>query len=91
MRKLKLVFDELQVESFETSAASGEAGTVHGHDYTEYCPTEVCTGEFGLTCKASCGGTCDLRCFDTDEAGCIEPLPPARWSEYYVDGICAVS
>ena len=88
--KLKLEADELRVESFEMSAASGEAGTVRGHEETDDCLTALCTGAFGFTCNASCPGTCGVRCYTADP-GCIDPLPPARWTEYYVDGICGVS
>jgi hypothetical protein len=42
-KKLKLNLDALAVASFETVAADGKRGTVHGHDFSEFC-TETATG-----------------------------------------------
>ena len=53
-KALKLEIDELAVESFETAAASGERGTVHGHATLKTCPgRDTCDAAAG-TCYDSC-------------------------------------
>jgi hypothetical protein len=62
MKKMKLDFDALDVESFDTAEVEERVGTVHGAAQTEWntCPGygETCGG--GDTCWDSCNGTC--RC-----------------------------
>jgi hypothetical protein len=85
MKKLKLEMEALCVESFQTEQASREEGTVIGH-----YPTPHCSGEDGYTCDYSCGGqfaSCVGTCGTCGVTEC-NCLPPARWSDYYVDGIC---
>ena len=51
-QKLTLELEALAVDSFETSAAKGVNGTVHGYDVTAGChPTPP---EYECTCAASC-------------------------------------
>jgi hypothetical protein len=63
MRKLAMKLDDLQVESFTTSSAAAQRGTVAGHDLTNQ-----------VTCGPSCGcppsaectyGTCPFQETDT--------------------------
>ncbi len=56
MHKLKLRPEDLRVETFETTQARTERGTVFGEQCT--CGTQ-CTCPGCDTCDASCGGTCD--------------------------------
>lgn len=60
MRKLKLNFEDLEVESFDTAPeTAGREGTVYGLGYTEdpTCP---------VTCGATCPDTCPPRsCLET--------------------------
>jgi hypothetical protein len=69
--KLKLKLDDLLVDTFQTTSAQKEKGTVFGEQCTCYtnctcpgCPT--CDG----TCDASCNGTCDASCNGTCGASC---------------------
>jgi hypothetical protein len=55
MNKLKLQMDDLRVDSFETTPAAKEKGTVFGEQCT--CPTQ-CTCPGCPTCDQSCNGTC---------------------------------
>jgi hypothetical protein len=56
MNKLRLHLDELAVESFDTTAANREKGTVFGEQCT--CYTN-CTCPGCPTCDATCPYTCD--------------------------------
>ena len=63
MRKLKLNWDELVVESFETTSASTGRGTVQGNAsaFEDTCLTETdensCPGSCEImTCDENCGG-----------------------------------
>jgi hypothetical protein len=63
--KLTLNLDQLTVDSFDTSAATQEKGTVFGEQCTCYtnctcpgCPTCDHTACGQNTCQASCNGTC---------------------------------
>ncbi|HEY0022084.1 MAG TPA: hypothetical protein VGB24_04215 [Longimicrobium sp.] len=57
MKKVKLQLDEIRVNSFETTAAKDQKGTVFGEQCT--CWTN-CTCPGCPTCDASCGGgTCE--------------------------------
>ncbi len=66
MRKLSLNLDQLTVDSFDTSAAAAEKGTVFGEQCT--CWTN-CTCPGCPTCDASCNGTCGATC-NTCGASC---------------------
>lgn len=69
MRKLQLDVSELKVESFETSDAAGERGTVHGH-VSPRCVTNYTCNPANNTCGEveSCGAwpscyvSCDTAC-----------------------------
>ena len=68
MRKLRLQLEDLQVDTFQTTAPEKPKGTVFGEQCTCYtqctcpgCPT--CAG-YG-TCDASCNGTCYASCNGT--------------------------
>lgn len=61
MHKLKLVMDDLRVESFETIAAAKEKGTVIGAECTCY---SACTCPGCPTCDATCPNTCAFTCDD---------------------------
>jgi hypothetical protein len=74
MSKIKLVVDDLKVDSFSTSGTQGRNGTVQGFmpPPTLYtcpeagcesagCPTDGCTTDTNVdTCAASCQGGCYL-------------------------------
>jgi hypothetical protein len=65
MGKLTLRLDELEVDSFDTTAAERGRGTVFGEQCT--CDTQcTCPGcpTCDITCPATCGGSCD-SCADT--------------------------
>jgi len=65
MNKMKLDLDALQIESFDTSEAREERGTVRGHDATE-----------DLTfCQESCAGTCATHCWGLCNGGGDEHGP----------------
>jgi hypothetical protein len=55
MSKLKLLLDDLRVDTFDTTAVRMEKGTVFGEQCT--CAT-ACTCPGYDTCGASCNGTC---------------------------------
>lgn len=83
MKKLRLDFDELQVETFDPTAdaARPRAGTVRGHWRTEYTCLETQCGE--VTCE-SCGGTCEYTCY-TCPATCANTCPAS------CNGSCAAT
>jgi hypothetical protein len=62
MRKLRLQLDDLQVDTFQTTAPERPKGTVFGEQCT--CYTN-CTCPGCPTCDASCNGTCDASCNGT--------------------------
>lgn len=75
MNKVKLAVEALRVESFETAAAPGGAGTVRGHEDTleRACQTQQydCTVQGGYTCDyGSCVGTCPWNCDTVDDYTC---------------------
>ncbi|HEX5725221.1 MAG TPA: hypothetical protein VFX98_07125 [Longimicrobiaceae bacterium] len=78
MKKLRLDFDKLQVETFDPTAAVPKArvGTVHGNDATRWGCTDFCTDIscFGTGCGeatcASCAATCDQTCAATCAQTC---------------------
>ncbi|HEX6750245.1 MAG TPA: hypothetical protein VF092_23330 [Longimicrobium sp.] len=73
MKKLRLMLDELRVDSFATDGLAQEAGTVRAHESLLRC-TETCdTGDF--TCDGG-GNTCDdanscqISCSDCNSYYC---------------------
>lgn len=61
--KLTLDLDQLSVDSFDTTGAEKQKGTVFGEECT--CPTAcTCPGCFTCdeTCADSCNGTCIPAC-----------------------------
>lgn len=63
MKKLSLTLDDLRVDSFHTSAAREEKGTVIAEQCT--CPTNCetqCTCPGCPTCYATCPNTCEETC-----------------------------
>ena len=55
MKKIRLQLDELQVETFQTSSAQKEVGTVFGQVYSR--PLQAsCNGDD--TCAWTCGPAC---------------------------------
>jgi hypothetical protein len=69
MNKLKLQTDDLRVESFETTRAVKEKGTVVGEQQCT-CPTQ-CTCPGCPTCDQSCNGTCaGVSCAYTCDDSC---------------------
>jgi hypothetical protein len=79
--KLTLNLEDLSVDTFDTTAAAKEKGTVFGEQCTCYtqctcpgCPTcyESCNGSCGATCPATCYNTCDdYTCADSCGGGCV--------------------
>jgi hypothetical protein len=59
MKKFKLELDDLRIDSFSTTPARQEKGTVFGEQCT--CYTN-CTCPGCPTCDASCNGTCNASC-----------------------------
>jgi len=56
MRKIRLDLEKLGVETFETSAAEPERGTVRGHwSQVGTCDAVVGTCQYGGTCGPGCG------------------------------------
>jgi hypothetical protein len=60
MNKLKLMLEDLQIESFSTTPGKKEKGTVYGEQCTCYT---ACTCPGCPTCDASCADTCQFTCF----------------------------
>ena len=82
--KLKLKLDDLQVDTFQTTSAARQKGTVFGEQCTCYtqctcpgCPTcdascnGTCDASCNGTCDASCGGTCDFACMTVEGPSCV--------------------
>jgi hypothetical protein len=63
MNKLKLIIDDLRVESFEASRTDEGRGTVRAHEWTQFDPT--CGG-------LSCDVACRTRYQPTCATGCLE-------------------
>ncbi len=68
MRKLKLEIDALRVESFDTSTAVVDTGTVRAHGDAVAVEYEAITTP--QTQQASCFDTCKISCFGTCLASC---------------------
>jgi hypothetical protein len=70
MEKVRLIVDELQVQSFATTDEEAERrGTVRAHDAPTDpvgCPTADPAWD---TCWGSCGGTCDYSCDRCEATG----------------------
>jgi hypothetical protein len=82
MKKLSLHLDDLLVESFTTTAAVRERGTVRGMDSVtvdqDTCATCPATcASCPATCNASCGGTCGATCA-TCPVSCACPSADGR-------------
>ena len=65
MKKFRLDLEDLAIDSFSTTYAKREKGTVYGEQCT--CPTAcTCPGcptcDASCTCGVSCGGTCGVTC-----------------------------
>ena len=83
MNKLKLHLDDLRIDSFDTTSAPREKGTVFGEQCTCWtqcgqntcpgCPTcdASCNGTCAGTCGDSCYGTCDLACATQEGPSCV--------------------
>lgn len=81
MKKLKLMVDDLTVESFGTGPLEAVRGTVGGRNepaYTASCDGTCvascvsCVDTCQNTCWDSCWGTCDT-CYNTCGLGCTHP------------------
>lgn len=79
MKKLKLVVDDVQVESFDTGGDPPRSGTVHGFDYeTPACDTRrVCEpyqnpSDAPITCDGECTYTQYTYCPDWCDPGATE-------------------
>ena len=71
MKKLKLQLEDLRIDSFHTTTAEGEKGTVIGEQQGDTRYT-YCTCEAWPTCRPSeCGGD-----------SCEEPCDPESWPFY---------
>jgi hypothetical protein len=73
MRKLKLDFEQLHVDSFDTDGVSDRRGTVNGHTgitcfgggcasenntYIESCLAGQCPNSYDQPCTTNGGGSC---------------------------------
>lgn len=64
MHKIRMELEQLHVDTFETSPALTERGTVHGHwSQVGTCDGRVATCQYGGTCGVGCG---TLKCTGTD-------------------------
>jgi hypothetical protein len=79
MNKLRLTLDDLRIESFDTTAAAGEKGTVAAQEdctCMSACPTFCPVSCPGLptcadTCPETCSETCDdFTCWETCGLSC---------------------
>lgn len=69
MQKMKLRLDDLRIDSFSTSDAKGEHGTVHGHDCVTCTNACNCNGTAATDC--GCGSnTCYCGTAYTDCGDC---------------------
>ena len=68
MKKLTLKFDELRVESFQTSSTQADRrGTVHGH----YSQNGTCPYSCGNSCDATCPDSCAYTCQGSCPISCV--------------------
>ena len=63
MKKMKLIADELRVESFAIAADAAQGGTVRAHE--------------GPSIDPSCRGTCDFTC-QTYACACLVSVGPTH-------------
>jgi hypothetical protein len=62
VKKLKLQLNDLRIETFDTTSATGQKGTVLGEQCT--CQTQCSCP--GATCDWSCENSCpDASCFES--------------------------
>lgn len=81
MKKLTLTLDDLHVDSFQTSDARQEKGTVVGEQECT-CPSN-CTCPGCPTCDVSCPDTCWETCGSTcGQYTCAYQLNPPRGPWY---------
>lgn len=81
MKKLTLTLDDLQVDSFPTSAGRGEEGTVFGEQECT-CPTN-CTCPGCPSCDETCPNTCWETCGNTcGQETCAYQLNPPHGPWY---------
>jgi hypothetical protein len=81
MAKLKLQLEDLTIDSFDTSPAKKEKGTVFGEQCTcwTYCGQNTCPG--CPTCGNTCNGTCDASaCNGTCDASCNGTCYSCNWT-----------
>ena len=59
MKKIRLDLDRLHVDTFETSTAELDRGTVRGHwSQIGTCDAVVATCQINGTCRLTCGSKC---------------------------------
>jgi hypothetical protein len=58
MKKVRLIVDDLQVQSFTTDRQTPARGTVNAHD----APTDAVECPTGNAAFDTCGGTCENSC-----------------------------
>ncbi len=84
MNKLKLVLDELAVESFETVAQDAGVGTVRANDVSNQrcqsqasCLPDTCIGQSCVDTECGCGPTegqtCYINCTASAGTSCNAP------------------
>ena len=84
MAKLKLQLEDLMIDSFDTTAAKKERGTVFGEQCTcwTYCGQNTCPG--CPTCNNSCGGSCEYSCNGT----CPDTCGASCWGTCEAQDTC---
>ena len=90
MKKMRLAFDELRVQSFATSGqGAARRGTVRAHDAPTdqvECPTCDAAWE---SCWDSCGGDCYTRDTCNDSCGqCNDTGPICSWGSWTAQSNC---
>ncbi|MBB4637878.1 hypothetical protein [Longimicrobium terrae] len=91
MKKLTLQLDDLRIESFSTTGAPRERGTVVGEEQCT-CPTACsCPGcpTCDASCNGTCGGTCDASCYGTCGDTCAGCTWDASCGNNSCDYTCA--
>jgi hypothetical protein len=59
MKKIRLDLEHLHVDTFETSTAEPDRGTVQGHwSQMGTCDAVVATCQINGTCRLTCGSKC---------------------------------
>jgi hypothetical protein len=95
MNKIRLELERLQVETFETAAADGERGTVHGHwSQAGTCDARAATCQYGGTCGPAAApsrparSTSNVRRMESAAAGTLRGCAltwTQKWGEETVD------